>query len=273
MLTMQTLPLVVSADELRSRIAGNEMLIVDLSAPEHYAAGHLPNAVPLAYSQIVASQPPVAGLIPDAELLSQILGSIGLSADKQVVAYDDEGGGKAARLIFTLHAAGHFSASLLDGGLPAWREAGGEISQEPAQPERTSYPVSLHGSNVATREDILAQLDDPDLRLLDTRSAGEFSGSDLRAARGGHIPGARHLEWTDLMDHGRHHALRSDDEIRALLAERDVLPEHDVIVYCQTHHRSAHTYIAMRHLGYPRVRGYPGAWSDWGNTPDTPVET
>ena len=52
-----------------------------------------------------------------------------------------------------------------------------------------------------------------------------------------------------------------------------VTPDKEVIVYCQTHHRSSHTYVILKALGYPRVKGYPGAWSEWGNSPDTPVET
>jgi len=46
-----------------------------------------------------------------------------------------------------------------------------------------------------------------------------------------------------------------------------------VITYCQSHHRSAHTYVMLKWLGYPKVKGYPGAWSEWGNHPDTPVQT
>ena len=270
---MTTYPLVVSAADLKSAIDDTALLIVDLSAEPVYQAAHLPGAVALGYPAIVTSRPPVAGLIADPEQLTRALSQIGLQPNRHVVAYDDEGGGKAARLIFTLHAIGHFAASLLDGGLAAWQAAGGATTTEPGQATKTDFIARYSGSNVATREDILGQLGDADLRLLDTRSPAEYSGQDLRAARGGHIPGAKHLEWTELMDHARHHALKPDAEIRALLEARDIRPEHDVIVYCQTHHRSAHTYVALRHLGYPKVRGYPGAWSEWGNASETPVET
>ena len=108
--------------------------------------------------------------------------------------------------------------------------------------------------------------------LLDTRTPAEFSGADRRAARGGHIPGAVNVDWTLTMDPDRHRALRPADELRALYAQAGVDPDAEVVAYCQTHHRSSHTFWVLRHLGYRRVRGYPGAWSDWGNRDDTPVE-
>ena len=74
------------------------------------------------------------------------------------------------------------------------------------------------------------------------------------------------------MDPQRQLRLQPDPVLRQLLDARGVTPDKEVIVYCQTHHRSAHTYWVLRHLGYGRVRGYPGAWSEWGNDPDMPIE-
>ena len=95
---------------------------------------------------------------------------------------------------------------------------------------------------------------------------------DQRAARGGHIPGAVNLNWMDTMDPQRQLRLQPAPVLRQLLDLRGVTTDKEVIVYCQTHHRSAHTYWVLRYLGYPRVRGYPGAWSEWGNDPSVPVE-
>ena len=104
------------------------------------------------------------------------------------------------------------------------------------------------------------------------RSPAEFTGARKFADRAGHIPGAAHLEWTDMMDKQRNLRLLPDDQLRAMLAERGVTPDKEIITYCQTHHRSAYSYVVLKHLGYENVRGYPGSWSDWGNNPALPVE-
>jgi thiosulfate/3-mercaptopyruvate sulfurtransferase len=125
---------------------------------------------------------------------------------------------------------------------------------------------------VADKSYILSRLGQADLALLDTRSPGEYRGLDVRAARGGHIPGAVNMNWTTAMDQARQLRFKADGELRALLEGLGVTPDKEVIVYCQTHHRSAHTYMVLKHLGYPRIRGYPGAWSEWGNDAALPVE-
>jgi thiosulfate/3-mercaptopyruvate sulfurtransferase len=107
---------------------------------------------------------------------------------------------------------------------------------------------------------------------LDTRSPGEYAGIDIRAARGGHIPGAVNMNWTEAMDPGRQLRFKPDHTLRRMLESKGVTPDKEVVVYCQTHHRSAHTYIVLKHLGYPRLRGYPGAWSEWGNSAELPIE-
>jgi thiosulfate/3-mercaptopyruvate sulfurtransferase len=268
----ETTPRLVDPAALAEQLDTPGLRIVDLSKPETYAQLHVPGAVHLDYARIVGARPPVMGLLPDPQALAAVLGELGIDADTEVVAYDDEGGGRAARLLWTLQAHAHTRCALVDGGLHAWANEGHPLSRDPVSVTPTQYAPGYAGAGVAERDYILEHLSDADLCLVDTRSAGEYQGSDRRAARGGHIPGAVHLEWTDLMDREHNLRLKPRAQIEAMLAERGVAPEKQVITYCQTHHRSAHTWFVLRHLGYARVLGYPGAWSDWGNQPDTPIE-
>ena len=80
------------------------------------------------------------------------------------------------------------------------------------------------------------------------------------------------MDWVLLIDQNNHLKLVAEDDIHAMLTERGVSKDKEIIVYCQTHHRSALTYVALKSLGYNNVKGYPGSWSEWGNLTDTPVE-
>lgn len=266
------LPLLIEPETLQESMGADDILIVDMSKAETYAKLHIPDAVHLDYVQIVAMDKPVMGLLPDNATLERIFSAIGIDENTHVVCYDDEGGGKAARLIWTLACAGHDKCSLLNGGLHAWANEGFPYTQEPATPVPKTFRVKNNPDPVANSDYIRDRLDDAATRLLDVRSPAEFTGARKFADRAGHIPGAAHLEWTDMMDKQRNLRLLPDDQLRAMLAERGITPDKEIITYCQTHHRSAYSYVVLKHLGYENVRGYPGSWSDWGNNPALPVE-
>lgn len=258
--------------------AANTPLIVDLRKAEDFAAGHVPGAVNAAYADLVRGEPPVGGLLPYVTTLARVFGALGLRADRAVIAYDDDGNGKAGRLVWTLHAAGHNAASaIMDGGFAAWRERGLAISTQVAPVSATRYEFALTqglGLDViADGEWIAEHLEDPSVRLLDTRSAAEYRGEDVRSARGGHIPGAVNFDWLRTMDANRNKALRPREELLAELAAIGITPDKEIVTYCQTHQRSSHSFVVLKWLGFNKVRGYPGAWSDWGNAVDTPIVT
>ena len=266
-------PLLVDPEQLDKLSGTNNLLTIDLCSAENYAKYHIPGAVHLDYAKIVAGNKPVMGLIPNSDALSETLGAIGVTPETWIVAYDDEGCGRAGRLLWTLEILGHRRYTCLNGGLIAWINEGYRVNNQPVTPNSAAnYPVAWNDSPIAERSYILEHLDHPQVCLVDTRSVPEYTGERKLAERGGHIPGAVHFEWTEAMDMVNFRKLRSDDELRNLFAARGVTPDREIITYCQTHHRSSHTWLVLKHLGYKRIKGYPGAWSDWGNQTDTPVE-
>ena len=135
-------------------------------------------------------------------------------------------------------------------------------------------PSTWHGtpdaSKLATWDLVYERLGRAETAIVDTRSTEENTGELVRAARGGAIPGAVHLEWkNNLAADGR---FKTIEELRAMYVPLGVTPDREVITYCQGGYRAAHTYLALRRLGYPHVRNYTGSWKEWGDRVDLPLE-
>ena len=268
------IPIIIEPSALPALLERDDLVVVDLGKPETYSQAHVPGAVRMEYSALVRGDRPAPGHLPEAASFSRTLSEAGITPGHTVVAYDDEGGGRACRLVWNLHAAGHARAGVLNGGIHAWCADGFAVSTDSEVREPREYgPIEYNTGAVATRDEILERLGDPGLALLDARTPEEYAGTLIRAAKGGHIPGAVNLNWLDCIDRANDTRLFPDEVLQDMLAERGISADKDVFTYCHTHHRSAHSYVMLRHLGFKSVKGYPGSWSEWGNDPHTPVES
>lgn len=271
---MASNPTVVTAEELASRLAQDEsLLVVQVTTRQVFDAVHIAGSVCVEPAELVSGAPPATGRLPDIERLTALFRRLGLAADQRVVTLDDEGGGWAGRFAWTLDVIGRRDWIYLDGGLHGWHQSGLPLASGPPVEVAPSaeLDVTIDRTPIAEAEDILARLGAPDLAIWDCRSLEEYMGQRVTAARAGHIPGAIHLDWLELMQRDR--GLRLVDDLAGLLERRGISPQQDVIAHCQTHHRSGLAYMVARLLGFPRIRAYHGSWSEWGNRPDTPVQT
>jgi thiosulfate/3-mercaptopyruvate sulfurtransferase len=270
---MADLPLLIEPASLRPLLGEKNLLLLDLCKETTYQQLHIPGALHLPYGEIVASRPPVHGLLPATAVLATRFSACGIDADTHVIAYDDEGGGNASRLLWTLDAMGHQNYSLLDGGLHAWANERHPVNRQPVAPSAKTFTPRPSTESVAEREQILRDLKQDDLVLWDARSANEYRGISRFSQYSGHIPGAINLDWLELMDRQSYLRLKPEPALRQLLTGLDITPDKSVITYCQTHHRSSLSWFVLKYLGYERAKGYPGSWSDWGNRGDTPKAT
>ena len=275
-MNLNAIPRVLEPLELAALLPHEDLLIVDVSGRDVHLRGCVPGAVHLDYAGLILGQPPAPGLMPPPDKLQQVLQSIGLSRKKHVVAYDDQGNGRASRLLWTLEAVGHQKSSLLNGGLAAWHSEdraiarGSDANSNPTAPG--GFSINWNPSVIADKDYVLGALGNPQIAILDARSPAEYQGLKSPSARDGHIPGAVNLNWLDSMDPSDHFRFKPKAELNAMLAQLGVTRDREVITYCQTHHRSSHAFMMLRHLGFDNIRGYPGSWSEWGNDPALPIE-
>ncbi len=266
--------LLVSAAELHQLLqggAGTTPLVLDLRPPDAYAAGHIPGAIHLdlwGVSLIDTNPEPLNAFM---WMIEHVLAIHGVEAATPVVVYDEQSGIRAARAFWFLEYFGHPSVRLLDGGFGAWTKRGLPVTRDAGPAPQSSWTGTRESSTLATWRDVRSAIGRNDIVLLDTRSDGEYCGTTVRARRGGAIPGAKHIEWTrNLTADGE---FKPADELTAMYRQAGITPEKEVIAYCQGGYRAAHSYVALRLIGYPRVRSYVGSWKEWGDREDLPIET
>jgi thiosulfate/3-mercaptopyruvate sulfurtransferase len=265
--------LVVSPGELARILdapAGTPPLLLDLRPPDAYTAGHIAGAIHIDLWGVSLIDTDPAPLKAFMWMIEHVLAVHGVDAATPIVVYDQQSGVRAARAFWFLEYFGHPSVRLLDGGFNAWIAEDLPVTRE-AGPARNSDWTGLRlDHTLATWREVREAVEKGDAVILDARTDGEYTGSTVRARRGGAVPGAVHIEWTrNLTPSGDY---KPAAELKRMYEDAGVTPDREVIAYCQGGYRAAHSYLALRLLGYPRVRMYLGSWKEWGDREDLPIE-
>jgi thiosulfate/3-mercaptopyruvate sulfurtransferase len=256
------------ADRLKH---GEPLLVLDLRPPDAYALGHVPTAIHLDLWGVSLIDTDPAPLRAFMWMIDHVLTLHGVDAATPVVVYDEQSGIRAARAFWFLEYLGHPRVQLMDGGFGAWLRAKLPVTRDANAAPKSLWAGTPQPERVASWRDVKDRLGRSDVVVVDTRSDGEYFGTTVRAKRGGAIPGAVHIEWTrNLTPDGD---FKPADELRAMYESAGVTPDKEVVTYCQGGYRAAHAYLALRLLGYPRLRNYTGSWKEWGDREDLPIET
>ncbi|MGB0732167.1 MAG: sulfurtransferase [Pontibacterium sp.] len=270
-----SLPLVIDAKALATALDTptdqTNLVVWDLSDSETYHQAHIPGAIHVDASHLQLGSGAIPNKLPTQAQLSQLFSDLGLTADTHVVVYDHQNGPLAGRMIWTLNCVGHDKCSFLNGHLKAWINAGFATQKTANFAASTAFKATINHALVATKEDIINQLNNPSVGIWDARTPAEYHGEKVvNAKKGGHIPGAKNLNWVETMNADG--VIKPIEEIKTLLAERALDQYSTLITHCQTHRRSGLTYLVARHIGIEDIRCYDGSWFEWGNLDDTPVE-
>ncbi len=272
--------LLVSAQWLKDRLGDPKVKVVDGSwylpaqnrdAKAEYRAGHIPGAVFFDIDAIADPKTDLPHMLPDAQIFAAAAGALGLSESDTIVVYDGMGLFSAPRVWWSLKAFGAKHVKVLDGGLPAWDEAGYPKEAGSATPKPARFFAVFSPNQVRDFEAVRTALANGET-VVDARSAPRFRGELPEPRPGlpsGHMPGARNLHYEALSDaHGR---LVPPARIRELFKQANVDLSAPVITTCGSGITAAVLLLALATIGKDDVAVYDGSWTDWGARPGAPI--
>jgi thiosulfate/3-mercaptopyruvate sulfurtransferase len=271
-------PALVSADWAVEHLGDPAVRFVEVDVDTTaYDQGHLPGAVAWDWtSQLTDGIRRDIATPPD---MSRLLSTSGIGPDTHIALYGDNNNWFAAWAYWQLKLYGLERVSLVDGGRKLWLGRNLPVTNDVPSYEATGF--TLEGPSYELREfrdELLPRLGDPGLGLVDVRSPAEYSGEVLAppglsetAQRGGHIPGAASIPWSQAVREDG--SFKSPEELAALYQGKGITPDKDIVTYCRIGERSSHSWFVLHEiLGYPSVRNYDGSWTEWGSMVAVPIE-
>ncbi|HKQ21956.1 MAG TPA: sulfurtransferase, partial [Nitrososphaeraceae archaeon] len=254
--------------ELSKRIgmSKNQPIVVDTRSFGEYQRGHIPGAVNIDLFQLHWFDTSKRGIKDFNRQTRILLFNIGIKRKSHVIFYDDVSGTSAARGVWLLLYFSHKKVSMLDGGFEVWKKAGYPIEVKSNLLVPSEFKGKINTNLVSTAEEVKKSLKNKKVIILDARSTREFDGSDVRAARRGHIPSAINIDW-------QRNIANSSFKKKAKLSKiYSQIPRNSkIITYCQGGYRAANAFVVLKMLGFKNVKMYLGSWGEWGNRLSLPV--
>ncbi|WP_299504492.1 sulfurtransferase [uncultured Roseobacter sp.] len=236
------------------------IVVIDVRKKDAYDAGHIPGARHLDPNAVVAANSPISGSLKTIPELERLLSRLGISADHRVVLYDNRGGFHAARMFWLLEYLGHQNVALLNGGYDAWRAIDGPTTKIRFHHARARFQAAPSPRRFASADYVLKHRSEPGEKLIDVRPTKMYTD--------GHIPWAINIPWAQNLGEGNR--FLSAEKLRKNFEAQGITTDDSVTLHCQVGLASAHSYVALRLLGYPQVRVYHRSWAEWGSDPSLP---
>ncbi len=243
-----------------------------------YKTGHIPGAVQVDWFSTL--QHPLRRDFVTKEQFEEVCSHLGISNDTTVVFYGDKSNWFACYALWLFQYYGHQKVRIMNGGRAKWEKESRSLVKEEASYPRAQYKAAQPDKRIrAYRDDVFKHIEKKK-SMVDVRSPKEYSGELISmpnypqegASRGGHIPGAVSVPWSQAVNEADS-TFKSSEDLQALYQGKGILSDGEVIAYCRIGERSSLTWFVLKYLlGYPNVRNYDGSWTEWGNLVDAPIE-
>ncbi len=264
----------VNANTLLAADPDPALAFLALMPSDEFERAHIPGSLQIDWPRLEVIDTSDASITRWRQEMDRLFMGLGITAETHIVTYD---GGSlfATRPWWVLRQVGHRETRVLNGGLAAWRAAGGEVASGPASAAPAASPpaspatapsaLAEGAATLAQLSEVRARLGDANVVLVDARTPEEYAS--------GHIPGAVNINDPRNAQAEPPKYWRPVDELEALYEQVGVTPDKRVIPYCATGVRSSVTFFTLRLIGYPDVALYTGSWEEWRRHPELPVTT
>jgi thiosulfate/3-mercaptopyruvate sulfurtransferase len=250
--------LLVEVETLAKPEAAKQFIILDARSAEKYAGGFIPRAVPVDHEDWSKT----FAKTQDPKIWAKKIGALGIHNAAKLLVYE-----------WILRYFGHKDVRLLNGGFKAWQDAKMPVSTDRIVSPDADYVIAPDRRRFATAEDVLKILKEKKVQIIDARSEKEFCGeAKLKNKRGGAIPGAMHLEWTEALDK-KSGKFKGAAQLADIFKNAGIDVAKPSVTYCQSGARAAVMAFTLELMGAKDVANYYRSWSEWGNREDTPIVT